>query len=138
MKREPYSTLLKIKVLLMLAATDFLICLDSIIVIYEFSTHILPIITGIFCSLLISLHFLPLIEKLATNFFWINVIAGGFIAHNAVMVIMNEPRLESWVLYLHQVYPNGNIINIAADGAIIIVVITWLISYLNHRRITIK
>ncbi|MCM3567756.1 TerC family protein [Neobacillus mesonae] len=136
--RKQNSFFLKLKVVLMLAATDFLICLDSIIVIYKFSTHLTPIIVGIFCSLLISLHFLPLIEKLAVNFFWINVIAGGFIAHNAMMVIMNEPRAASFYLKLHQAYPNGNIVNIAADGAVIIVVITGMISYLNHRRITLK
>ncbi|MED4206447.1 TerC family protein [Neobacillus mesonae] len=136
--RMPNLILLKLKVILLLAATDFLICLDSIIVIYEFSTHILPVIIGIFCSLFISLHFLPMIEKLAVNFYWINIIAGGFIAHNSVMVMMNEPRLERWFLYLHQLYPNGDIVNIAADGAVIIVVITGLISYLNHRRITIR
>ncbi len=137
LKREQRSAFLKIKVLFLLAATDFLICLDSIIVIYEFSTHMVPVLVGIFCSLLISLHFLTLIEKLATNYFWINVVAGGFIAHNAVMVIVKEPRVINWLVYIDQVYPNGNIVEIVADGAVIMVVFTGLISYLKQHRITI-
>jgi predicted tellurium resistance membrane protein TerC len=133
-----YSAYLKIKVLLLLAATDFLICLDSVIVISGISQHVAPVTLGIFCSLLISLFFLPLIVKLATTFSWINIIARGFIAHNAIIGIANDPWITKWVTYIDELlFPEANIVNIAANGAVIIIILLGLLSYIKHHRITI-
>ncbi|WP_042355828.1 TerC family protein [Bacillus rubiinfantis] len=137
-QRSSNSVFTKIKVLLLLAATDFLICLDSIIVIYEFSTHMLPVIIGLFCSLFISLHFLPLIERLATNFFWINVVAGGFIAQNAVLIMVKDPWISELLSVFFSLYEKDDMVNVLANGAVIIVVLTGVISYINHRRILLK
>jgi len=133
--RFPNTFLFKVKVLVLLAATDFLICMDSVLVIYEFSTRMLTVLIGIFASLLISLHFLPLIEKMAANFFWINVIAAGFIAQNAVSILAKDPVLMDWIGHIQQWYPNTNFVAITANGTIILVVLTGVISYLKQRRL---
>jgi predicted tellurium resistance membrane protein TerC len=135
-RRSNSSAYLKVKVLLLLAASDFLICLDSIIVISGISQHMGPVTIGIFCSLLFSLLFLPLIVKLAANFFWVNIIAGGFIAQNAVIGMANDPVLADWIDYANESFPKANIVNIAANGAVIIFVLIGLFSYIKHHRIS--
>lgn len=131
------SFYLKIKVLFLLAATDFLICMDSVIAISGISKNVVPVSLAIFCSLLISLFYLPLIVKLATIFSWINIIVGGFIAQNAIIGIVNDPWLADWIQSLDQLFPDANIVNLAANAVVIIIVVIGLISYINHNRITI-
>ena len=131
------SPYLKAKVLLILASTDFLICLDSVIVISQISKSMTSVTLGIFCSLFISLLFLPLIINLARTFFWINIIAGGFIAQNAVIGMLNDPWLADWINYINSVFPGANTVNIVANGAVIIIVVIGLYSYIKHNRITI-
>ena len=131
------SIFIKIKVLSVLAATDFLICLDSVVIIAGISQHVEAVTLGIFTSLLISLLFLPLVIKLATNFFWINIIAGAFIAQNAVIGILKDPVLTDWLTTMNRLFPDMNLINMSANGAIIIFIIIGVYSYIKHQRITI-
>ncbi|KMY51446.1 TerC family protein [Peribacillus loiseleuriae] len=131
------STNSKVKVLLLLAATDFLISLDNVIVISRISQHVVPVIIGIFCGLLISLFFLPLIIKLVKTFFWINIIAGGFITLNAINSIVNDPKLANWIDYINYLFPNANIVNLVTNGAVILTIIIGIFSYIKHHRITI-
>lgn len=127
----------KAKVLLLIAATDFLICMDSIVIISGITQNVKDIILGTFCSLLISILFLPMIVKLASTFFLINIIAGAFIAQNAVMGILNDPILAEPVQAMKQLFPEADFINIAANGTIIIFIIIGVISYSKNQRITI-
>ena len=131
------SIFLKIKVLTILAATDFLICLDSVVIIAGISQHVEAVTLGIFSSLLVSLLFLPLVVKLASTFFWINIIAGAFIAQNAVMGILKDPVLAGCLRTIHKLFPNTNVINMTANGAIIIFIVIGVYSYIKHQRITI-
>ncbi|RWR13508.1 TerC family protein [Siminovitchia fortis] len=127
----------KIKILAALAATDFLICWDGVLIVSNISDHIPIISIGIFCSLLISLYFLRLIIKLAAAIPWINVVAGGFIAQNAIMSMAKDPWIEGWINYADEFVPEVNIVNTAANGAVIIIVVIGLISYIKHHRIII-
>lgn len=130
------SIYLKAKVLLILAATDFLICLDSIMIISGISQQVGYIMLGIFCSLMISILFLPLIVKLAATFFWINIIAGAFIAQHAVIGILKDPMLVQVVQAMNKLFPEANLINIAANGTIIIFIVIGVISYSKNNRIS--
>lgn len=131
------SSYVKAKVLFLLAATDFLICWDGVIVISRITQNISLVFLGIFLSLLISLHFLPLITKLATMFFWINFIAGGFIAQHAIITITQDPWIADWIYDLNELIPEINIINITANVAGIVILIIGVFSYIKHHRITI-
>lgn len=131
-KRSTYSMIYKIKVLLLLAATDFLICLDGVLVISKISQHITPISIAIFCSLIISLYFLPLIIKVATNLSWINIVIGGFIAQQAVLSIGNDPWLANWI---NTISPEINIVTMSANIIVIVIVAIGIFSYMNERRI---
>ncbi|MGE8078828.1 TerC family protein [Peribacillus loiseleuriae] len=127
----------KVKVLLLLVVTDLLISLDSVLVISGISQHIMPVIIGIFCGLLISLFFLPVIIKLVKTFFWINIIAGGFITQHAINSIVNDPKLANWIDYMNDLFPNTNIVNLVTNGAVILTIIIGIFSYIKHHRITI-
>ncbi|MEH7095562.1 TerC family protein [Neobacillus vireti] len=129
------SIFLKIKVLSILAATDFLICLDSVVIIVGISQHVEAVTLGIFSSLLVSLLFLPFVVKLATSFFWINIIAGAFIAQNAVIGMLKDPILAGWLSTINKLFPHTNVINMTANGAIIIFIVIGVYSYIKHQRI---
>ncbi|MEH7306906.1 TerC family protein [Neobacillus drentensis] len=131
------SYYLKAKVLLLIAATDLLICMDSIMIISGITQQFKDIILGIFCSLLISIVFLPLIVNLASTFFWINIIAGAFIAQNSVIGILNDPLLAGPVQAINKLFPETELIQIAANGTIIIFIIIGVVSYRKQQRITI-
>ncbi|MGE8205338.1 TerC family protein [Heyndrickxia sp. NPDC080065] len=135
--RPSRSPFLKVKVLLLLAATDFLLCLDGVIVISRISQHVVPVATGIFCSLLISLLFFTLIIRLAKTFFWINFIAGGFIAQNAIIGISKDPWLADWIHFIDHLFPRVNIVNIIANGVVILIIMIGLFAYIKEHRITI-
>ncbi|MFE0504313.1 TerC family protein [Peribacillus butanolivorans] len=135
--RSKHFAFIKIKVLLLLAATDFLICLDSVIAISNISQHVVPVTIGIFCSLLISLFYLPLIIKLVSTFAWINIIVGGVIAQNAIIGIVNDPWLANWINKFDKLFPEANMVNLISNGVVIIIVVIGLISYIKHQRITI-
>ncbi|MEK5520492.1 TerC family protein [Heyndrickxia sp. FSL W8-0423] len=132
--RSPKS---KVNVLLLLMGTDFLISLDSVFVISGISQTIFPVATGIFGSLMISLLFMSIIIRLAKAFFWINIIAGGFIAQNAMIGMSKDPWLADWISQINQSFPNVNIVNIAANGAVILIVVIGVYSYIKHHRIII-
>ena len=131
------SLYLKIKALIILVSTDFLICLDSVIVISQISKNMKLVTLAIFCSLLISILFLPLIINLARTFFWINIIAGGFIAQYAVVGMLKDPWLADWITSINKIFPGANIVNLAANGTVIIMVVIGLYSYIKQHRITI-
>jgi hypothetical protein len=84
-----------------------------------------------------GLLFLPSIVKLASAFFWINIIAGAFIAQNAVAGILKEPVLRDWVQRINLSFPETDIIYIASNGTIITFIIIGVVSYIKHQRITI-
>lgn len=133
-RRSPYEEL---QVLAAMAGTDFLICWDSVLIISNISDRMGVIFFGMICSLLISLHFLRLIIKLATVIPWINIVAGGFIAQNAITGMAKDPWLEDWMHYVDSLVPGVNIVNTVANGAVIIIVVIGLISYIKHHRIVI-
>ncbi|MCJ7841989.1 hypothetical protein MUB24_13980 [Lederbergia sp. NSJ-179] len=126
---------LKIKALFLLAATDFLICLDSVMVISNVSQNMIPAIMGIFLSLLLSLLFLPFIIKLAIKFSWINIVAGAFIAQTAVIGMVNDPWLKSWVSRMNLYFPRVNMINLFANSMIVLVIFVGCFSYFKNRRL---
>ncbi|KRG12051.1 TerC family protein [Lederbergia galactosidilytica] len=128
------SISIRVKVLLLLAATDFLICLDSVVIISELSENMSMAIIGIFLSLLVSLCFLPFIIKIASKFAWINIIAGAFIAQTAVIGMIGDPWLKGWILSLNSFFPNVNLIHISANIVIILVILVGCYSYINSIR----
>lgn len=136
--RQPNkSPLTYLKVLLLIASTDFLICLDSVLIISGISQHGSSVIFGIFLSLLITLTFLPFIIKMARSFFWINIIAGAFIAQNAVIGLVKDPWLADWIDSIDKLFPGTNIVNVFANGAVIMIVVTGVYYYIKYHRVSI-
>lgn len=131
---SPYK---KLKLLAALVATDFLICWDGVLIISNISDHMAVISSGILCSLLISLIFLRLIIKMASAIPWINVVAGGFIAQNAITGIAKDPWLEDWINSANLLGSDINIVNTVANGTVILIVVIGLISYIKHHQIVI-
>lgn len=125
---------IRVKVLSLLAATDFLICLDSVIVISEISQNISMALIGVFLSLIVSLFFLPLIIKVAAKFMWINIIAGAFIAQTAVVGIIGDPWLKGWILAINAYFPKVNLIHISANIVIVLVILIGCYSYIKSNR----
>jgi uncharacterized membrane protein YozB (DUF420 family) len=73
--------------------------------------------------------------RLATTFFWINIIAGAVIAQNAVVGILSDPMLIDW-FQMFQI-PLGKFINTVANATIIIFIVIGVFSYIKSQRITI-
>ncbi|MBO0992938.1 TerC family protein [Bacillus sp. SD088] len=128
------SISIKVKVLSLLAATDFLICLDSVIVISEISQNMSMALIGIFLSLIISLFFLPMIIKVATKFAWVNIMAGAFIAQTAVVGIIGDPWLKGWILSINSYFPKVNLIHVSANIVIVLVILVGCYSYIKSNR----
>ncbi|WP_062104955.1 TerC family protein [Bacillus niameyensis] len=133
--RPNYSLWARLKVLFLIVGTDFLISMDSVIIISGISETRLYLILGIFSSLLISFFFLPFIIKLAINFSWITIIAGGFIAKSAVTSILNDPVLVDCIVYIESIYPRVNIFNKMSSGVALIVVVIGVTRYHNSQYI---
>lgn len=123
-----------IKILALLAATDFLICMDGVIVISGLSQHILPVTIGIFSSLLISLYFLPIIVKLATAFSWINIIAGAFIAKIAIVRVVNDPFLGKWLSSADSLFPEADVVSLVSSGTVILMIVIGVFSYIRQQH----
>lgn len=123
-----------IKVLVLLAATDFLICMDGVIVISGISQEVLPVILGIFSSLLISLYFLPIIVKLATKFSWLNIIAGAFIAQIAIVRLVNDPFLSKWLTSADALFPEADVVSLFSNGTVILLIVIGVFSYIKRQH----
>lgn len=134
LQRSPFK---KVKILAALAATDLLICWDGVLIVSNISDQLILITIGIMSSLLISLYFLRLIITLAAAIPWVNILAGGFIAQNAITAIAKDPWLEGWINYMDVHVPQVNIVNTVANGVVIIIVVIGLISYIKIHRVII-
>lgn len=133
--RPDYSIWSRLKVLLLIVGTDFLIGMDSVMIISGISEKQMSLMLAIFSSLLISFFFLPFIIKMAVKFSWITIIAGGFIAKSAVTSIIKDPLLEDCVDYFELLFPKVNILSIFSSGVALIIVVIGLVYYLNNQII---
>ncbi|MEK4884948.1 hypothetical protein NST81_09650 [Bacillus sp. FSL W8-0223] len=66
-----------------------------------------------------------------------NIVAASFIAQNAIITIGRDPYLVNWIDSIDKMFPKVNIINIAANVTVILIVVIGSFSYIRHHRMTI-
>jgi predicted tellurium resistance membrane protein TerC len=118
---------------ILLIATDFAICLDTVIMTAELSDNAVEIVLGIFFSLFLVLLFF---RRLITIFLyapWIHIIIAGFLTQIAVMGMSHDPVVDHVVKHIQMFFMDtqgmttSKIMDILAlDTAIVVIIIAIL------------
>jgi predicted tellurium resistance membrane protein TerC len=114
------------QMMLIVMATDFTICLDSVIISAELSTNPLFIAIGICLSVSTLFILYCSFTDILENASWIQVIASGLIAHIAILSIVKDPIAKTPLKFIENYLDiqMNNWINVfALDVAIIIIMI---------------
>ncbi len=114
------------QMILIVMATDFFICLDSVIIIAELSSNPLFIAIGIGLSVFTFIILYCSFSDILGNTSWIQVIASGLIAHIAILSIVKDPIIKTPLKLIEnylEIHINNWINVFALDVAIIIIMI---------------
>ncbi|MEB3101655.1 TerC family protein [Ferviditalea candida] len=106
--RSGSPSLSMLRMLALVVMTDFVICMDSIIVTAQLSDHVLEIMLGIFISLLITFTFMRYISKIFNFLPWIQIIVAGIMSQAAVLGMSKDPLLQDYVQWFNQNFANIN------------------------------
>ncbi|WP_223587543.1 TerC family protein [Neobacillus bataviensis] len=123
------------RMILIVLATDFSVCLDSVIITAELSSTPLFIITGIFLSVSAVFFLYNSFSEILGNTSWIQVIASGLIAHIAILSIVKDPITRIPVLFIEkffEIHINSWINIFALDIAIIVIIIGVIRRFQNR------
>ena len=114
------------QMMLIVMATDFFICLDSVIIIAELSSNPLFIAIGIGLSVFTFFILYSSFTDILGNTSWIQVIASGLIAHIAILSIVKDPIIKTPLKLIEnylEIHINNWINVFALDVAIITIMI---------------
>ncbi|WP_428911606.1 TerC family protein [Niallia sp. Krafla_26] len=113
------------QMMLIVMATDFSICLDSVIITSELSSNPSFIAIGIGLSVSTLFILYRSFTDLLGNTSWIQVIASGLIAHMAILSIVKDPITKTPLVFIEkylEIHMNNWINVFALDVAIIIMI----------------
>ena len=124
------------KMMLIILATDFSLCLDSVMITSELSTNLLFIMTGIFFSVSTVFFILDSISEIMTKTSLVQIIAGGLIAYISVLGMLKDPIARKPILLVEDFFEITihNWFNVfALDIAILVVFIGLMNRYKNRK-----
>ncbi|MGG1397049.1 tellurium resistance protein TerC [Bacillus salipaludis] len=134
---RPIPSISFFKMMLIILATDFSVCLDSVMITAEISSNPLFIFIGIFLSVATIFIVFISFSKILGNTSWIQVIASGLIAHIAILGIardsLSEHPLKFFEKFL-EIHIN-NWINVFALDIAIFIIIFGVIRRLQNRTL---
>lgn len=134
-KARPIPSISIFRMILIVLATDFSVCLDSVIITAELSSNPLFIIIGIFLSVSAVFFLYHSFSDILGNTSWIQVITSGLLAHIAILNIVKDPITKIPILFIEEFFEiNINSwINVFALDIAIIVIIIGVIRRLQNR-----
>lgn len=115
-----------VKILLIVLATGFSVCLDSVMITSEISTNPFFAAVGIFLSISCVLIIFNLFSDILGKTSWIQIIAGGLIAHIAILSMVKDPITKNPLLFIEdllEIHIDKWINVFALDIALIIIVV---------------
>lgn len=92
------------KMMLIVLATDFSVCLDSVMVTSGLSTNLLFIMMGIFLSVSTVFYVLDYFSEIMARTSLVQILAGGLIAHIAILDMLEDPITENPILYIEDFF----------------------------------
>jgi predicted tellurium resistance membrane protein TerC len=114
------------QMMLIVLATDFSVCLDSVMITTELSSNPLFIVAGIFLSVSTVFIIFNSFSEILGNTSWIQIIASGLIAHIAILGMVKDPLAKNPLLFIEnflEIHINKWINVFALDVALIIIII---------------
>lgn len=123
------------QMMLIVIATDFSVCLDSVMITSELSSNPLFIAVGIFFSVSILFILYCSFTDILGNTSWIQVIASGLIAHIAILGIVKDPITKNPLMFIEDFFEiNINTwINVFALDIAVIIIIIGIIRRIQNR-----
>jgi predicted tellurium resistance membrane protein TerC len=124
------------RMILILLATDFSICLDSVMITAELSTNLLFIMVGIFLSVSTVFLFLDLFSEIFVKSSLIQIIASGLIAYISILSMVKDPITKSPIVFIEDFFEIqiNHWINIFALDMALLVVFIGLMNRLKNRN----
>lgn len=92
------------KMMLIVLATDFSVCLDSVMVTSGLSANLIFIMAGIFLSVSTVFYVLDYFSEIMAKTSLVQIIAGGLIAHIAILDMLKDPITENPILYIEDFF----------------------------------
>ena len=123
------------QMMLIVMATDFSICLDSVIITAELSSNPLFIAIGIGLSVSTLLILYRSFTDILGNTSWIQVMASGLIAHMAILSIVKDPITNTPLTLIDNYFEinMNNWINVFALDVAIVIMIMGILRRLQYR-----
>jgi predicted tellurium resistance membrane protein TerC len=123
------------KIMLIVLATDFSVCLDSVMVTSGLSTNLFFIMVGIFLSVSTVFYVLDYFSEIMAKTSLVQIIAGGLIAHIAILDMLKDPITETPILYIEDFFQINihHWYNMFALDIAILVIFIGLMKRINSR-----
>ncbi len=124
------------RMMLILLATDFSICLDSVMITAELSTNLLFIMVGIFLSVSTVFLLLDLFSEILVKSSLVQIIASGLIAYISILSIVKDPMTRSPIGFIEDFFEIqiNHWINVLALDMALLVVFIGLMNRLKNRN----
>lgn len=104
MRSDSHPRKSTIKMLLIVLVTDFSICMDSVMVTSELSHNPIFIMIGIFLSVSTVFIVFDFFSEIMTKTYLVQILAGGLIAHIAILDMLKDPITEQPILFLEDFF----------------------------------
>lgn len=104
MRSGSHSRKSTIKMLLIVLVTDFSICMDSVMVTSELSHNPIFIMVGIFLSVSTVFIVFDFFSEIMKKTYLVQILAGGLIAHIAILDMLKDPITEQPILFLEDFF----------------------------------
>ncbi|MED4963933.1 TerC family protein [Heyndrickxia coagulans] len=132
---RPVPSIPAAKMLFIVLAADFLVCMDSVLITSGISANLLYTMAGMALSLTTVLAFFEFFSEILDKISLVQIVAGGLIAHVAVTGIFKDPVMKYPVSLLEKVWGfqlNEWINFIALDAAIFLILAGFMIKARNR------
>lgn len=132
---RPVPSIPVAKMLLIVLAADFLVCMDSVLITSGISGNLLYTMAGMALSLTTVLAFFEFFSEILDKISLVQIVAGGLTAHVAVTGIFKDPVMKYPVSLLEKVWGfqlNEWIDFIALDAAIFLILAGFMIKARNR------
>ncbi len=124
------SLLSLFRLMAVVVITDFVICLDNIIVISQFSSNIILISLAIAITLTVVFSFIHLLAGWLNYFPWLQIVISGFMTQIAFLGMAKDPLLKDRLNLIRKSFHNMTSINlmdvISIDAAVFVIIIGLL------------
>lgn len=120
-------------------ATDFVICLDNILMTAQLSKQPIEILVGIFLSLFIVFMLFGAFSEIFNTYAWVQIIAAGLMSQVAVLSLARDPLIKAGLTEIKPIIDLENAaqwfnINIFAMDVAILIIIIGILRFMKHKN----